>query len=104
MSVDVEIYMNNLVKFFKENPRDLLNLVPKEKEDEFYIKIKEVAYSNHENGEEASLTQKQLIDICRVLNGRSLEEKGASEKSISVEEFLDDRVFWEFNKGYFCLN
>ena len=38
MSVDVEIYMNNLVKFFKENPRDLLNLVPKEKEEEFYIK------------------------------------------------------------------
>ena len=35
MSVDVEIYMNNLVKFFKENPKDLLNLVPKEKEEEF---------------------------------------------------------------------
>jgi hypothetical protein len=104
MSVDVEIYMNNLVKFFKENPRDLLNLVPKEKEDEFYIKIKEVAYTNHEKGEEASLTQKQLIDICRVLNGKSLEDKGASEEKILNEEFLDDRVFREFKNGYFCLN
>ena len=98
MSVDVEIYMNNLVKFFKENPKDLLNLVPKEKEEEFYIKIKEVAYTNHEKGEDAPLTQKQLIDICRVLNGRSLEDKGASEKKIYSEEFLDDRVFvkWIF--------
>jgi len=37
MSVDVEIYMNNLIKFFRENPKDLLNLIPKNKEDEFYI-------------------------------------------------------------------
>ena len=35
MSVDVEIYMNNLVKFFRENQKDLLNLVPKDKEEEF---------------------------------------------------------------------
>jgi hypothetical protein len=104
MSVDVEIYMNNLVKFFKENPKDLLNLVPKEKEEEFYIKIKEVAYTNYEKGEDAPLTQKQLIDICRVLNGRSLEDKGVSEKKILSEEFLDDRVFIKFKDGYFCLN
>ena len=43
MSVDVDIYMNNLVKFFKSNPKDLLSLVPKDKEEEFYSKIKEVA-------------------------------------------------------------
>ena len=98
MSVDVEIYMNNLVKFFKENPRDLLNLVPKEKEEEFYIKIKEVAYTNHEKGEDASLTQKQLNDICRVLNSQSIKE------THSKEEFLDDRVFVKFKNGYFCLN
>ena len=46
MSVDVEIYMNNLIKFFRENPKDLLNLIPKNKEDEFYIKIKERAAQN----------------------------------------------------------
>ena len=75
MSVDVEIYMNNLVKFFKENPRDLLNLVPKEKEEEFYIKIKEVAYTNHEKGEDAPLTQKQLIDVCVEINGKTSKKK-----------------------------
>lgn len=90
--------MNNLVKFFRENQKDLLNLVPKDKEEEFYIKIKEVAYTNHEKGEDASLTQKQLNDICRVLNSQSIKE------THSKEEFLDDRVFVKFKNGYFCLN
>jgi len=98
MSVDVEIYMNNIVKFFRENPKDLLNLVPKEKEEQFYIKIKEIAYTNHEKGEDAPLTQKQLSDICKVLNEQSVEEKH------SKKEFLDDRVFKKFKNGYFCLN
>ena len=70
MSVDVEIYMNNIVKFFKENPKDLLNLVPKSKEEEFYVKIREVALLNAEKGEDANLTQKQLTEICVVLNGK----------------------------------
>ena len=50
MNVDVEIYMNNIVKFFKSNPKDLLNLVPKEKEEEFYNKIREVAIENSDKG------------------------------------------------------
>ena len=45
--VDVEIYMNNIIKFFRENPTDLLNLVPKDKEQYFYTKIKEVAIENY---------------------------------------------------------
>lgn len=99
MSVDVEIYMNNLIKFFKDNPKDLLNLIPKTKEDEFYIKIKEVAVQNYDKGEEAALTQPQLIDICRVLNGQVIEEK-IKEK---VEE-LDPRIFIKFKNSYICLN
>ena len=95
MSVDVEIYMNNLIKFFRENPKDLLNLIPKNKEDEFYIKIKEVASQNYDKGEEAALTQPQLIDICRVLNGQVIEEK---------DEELDKRIFIKYKNGYICLN
>ena len=95
MSVDVEIYMNNLIKFFRENPKDLLNLIPKNKEDEFYIKIKEIAFQNYEKGEEAALTQPQLIDICRVLNGQVIDDK--------IEE-LDKRIFIEYKNGYICLN
>ena len=81
MSVDVEIYMNNIVKFFKSNPNDLLNLVPKDKEDEFYDKIRETAVQNVDKGEDAPLTQKQMIDICVVLNGKiPKEDKIVEEK------------------------
>lgn len=68
MSVDVDIYMNNIIKFFRQNPKDLLNLIPKDKEEEFYVKIREVAFENVEKGKEVSLTQKQLIEICKELN------------------------------------
>jgi hypothetical protein len=93
MSVDVEIYMNNIVKFFKENPKDLLNLVPKSKEEEFYIKIREVALLNSEKGEDANLTQKQLMEICVVLNGKH----PVIDKKIKG-------IFIETKYGQICLN
>jgi len=65
--------MNNIIKFFRQNPKDLMNLVPKNKEEEFYVKIREVAVENIENGKEVSLTQKQLIDVCRELNVKKIE-------------------------------
>jgi hypothetical protein len=93
MSVDVEIYMNNIVKFFRENPKDLLNLVPKDKEEEFYNKIREQAFKNYEKGEEASLTQIQLMEICVKLNGK--------------DPVLDKKVkdiFITTKYGLICLN
>ena len=93
MSVDVEIYMNNLVKFFRENPKDLLNLIPKEREEEFYIKIKETAYSNHEKGEDASLTHNQLVDICSELKG---------EKQIYHQNI--QKILIKTNFGGYSLN
>ena len=73
MSVDVEIYMNNIIKFFRDNPKDLLNLVPKDKENEFYQKMKEQAFENYEKGDEIPLTQQQIILICVELNQTQLE-------------------------------
>lgn len=94
MSVDVEIYMNNIIKFFRENPKDLLNLVPKSKEEEFYQKLRETAYRNYDKGEEASLTQNQIIEICVQLNGGP---KKVSENSVS-------NLFVKTNFGEYCLN
>lgn len=91
MSVDVEIYMNNIVKFFKSNPNDLLNLIPKDKEDEFYEKIREVASKNAENGEDAPLTQKQMIEICVVLNGKTVKEDKKIEEKL--ESYMLDTKF-----------
>jgi hypothetical protein len=68
MSVDIEIYMNNIIKFFRENPMDLISLVPKDKEKHFYTKIKEIVIENYEKGEDVTLTQSQLINVCSEIN------------------------------------
>jgi hypothetical protein len=68
MNIDVEIYLNNFVKFFNENPSDLANLIPYEKKDEFFTKVKEVVVENVKKGDDASLTRKQLIDLCAEIN------------------------------------
>ena len=88
MSVDVEIYLNNLIKFFRQNPNDLLNLVPKHKEEEFYRKLREKAFENYEKGDEISLTQDQITKICIDLDPM---------KSI-------ERLFRRTPFGFYCLN
>ena len=74
MNVEVEIYLNNIIKFFKQNPHDLLTLIPKEKEEDFYIQIRNIALSNIQDGRDATLTQQQMIDICREINVGSLKK------------------------------
>ena len=86
MSVDVEIYMNNIIKFFKDNPKDLLNLVPKDKENEFYLKMKEQAFENYEKGEEIPLTQQQIILICVELNQTQLESPKMTMSNLLAEK------------------
>jgi hypothetical protein len=73
MNVDVEIYMSNIIKFFKENPQDLLNLVPESKKNEFFDKVRGLAITNADKGDEVSLTRQQLIDICVEINGKPKE-------------------------------
>lgn len=85
MNVDVEIYMSNIIKFFKTNPNDLINLVPKEKEDEFYQKIREAATNNIDNGEDVTLTQKQMIGICLTLNNKKSDEDKKEVNKIVME-------------------
>jgi hypothetical protein len=68
MNIDVDIYIKNIIKFFKSNPEELLSLVPKNKEHVFYDKIKEVAIINSTNGDEVALTKKQFVDICLEIN------------------------------------
>lgn len=85
MNVDVEIYMSNIIKFFKTNPNDLINLVPKEKEDEFYQKIREAATNNIDNGEDVTLTQKQMIGICLTLNNKKSNEEEKEVNKIVME-------------------
>lgn len=70
MNVDVEIYLNGVIKFFKSNPKDLFTLIPEGKELDFYDKIREVSLINLDKGDDVSLTQKQILEICLILNGK----------------------------------
>lgn len=67
-NVDVEIYVNNLTRFFDKNPEDLKSLIGNTDKDIFYEKIKDQAQKNLESGEHIELTQKQIIDICVEIN------------------------------------
>ncbi len=74
MNLEVELYMSNVIKFFNENPKDLVKFVTQDKKDEFFQKIKEKALENVEMGEEVVLTQQQFIDICLVMNEQQVKE------------------------------
>ena len=107
MSVDVEIYMNNIVKFFKENPNDLLNLVSKTKEEEFYSKLREVAFQNYENGEEVNLTREQIIEICANIHGKTkkiVKEKKEPTKSLTIDEILNHPKYQELSLDHLLVS
>jgi hypothetical protein len=62
-NVDVEIYINQFISFFNNNPNDLLQLIGDVLKDDFYDRVKQQSLDNIENGEDVSLTQKQIISI-----------------------------------------
>jgi hypothetical protein len=70
MNIDVEIYIKNFINFFENNPNELLQLIGDTLKEVFYDNVKEQCYKNLDNGEDITLTQKQLMDICVILNGK----------------------------------
>lgn len=94
-NVDVEIYINQFISFFEKNPNDLLLLIGDTVKEKFFSKVKERCYYNYQQGEEISLTQKQIIDIVVEIK---LEEMDKG-KSILIH-----KVFEQNRLGIFCLN
>ncbi len=70
-NVECEIYISNMINFFEKNPNDLIDMIGNEDKQRFYDKIREYVYKNFENGEEVTLTQKQLIEIVLDLNNKN---------------------------------
>jgi hypothetical protein len=68
MNVDIEVYLNGIIKFFKDNPKDLLSLMPKEKEGDFYSMLRKFSCENYDKGEDYVLTRNQILEICVQLN------------------------------------
>lgn len=94
-NVDVDIYITQLKTFFQKNPESLKELIGDANEDEFYSKVEEQSYKNSENGDEVSLTQKQLIEL--VANLLNLKKKDKIEQNIVG-------IFQKTNFGLISLN
>ena len=61
--VDVEIYMNQLIGFFENNPNDLIQLIGTLQKDEFYQKLRSRCEKNVEEGLDLVLTKEQIINV-----------------------------------------
>ena len=92
MNVDVEVYISGLVKFFKENPKDLLSLVPKNKEQDFYRMLKEFSFENYKKGDDYVLTRKQILEICVQLNEKKRLESSNTETVYDLTDRLNTAI------------
>lgn len=90
MNIEVQIYVSNFIKFFKENPDDLFNLIGDKSSDDFFDKVKLRANQNSEEGIDIELTHRQLIDIVLELNEMGyIKEEDITE--ILNEPFMDSK-------------
>jgi hypothetical protein len=92
-NVEVEIYLNQFITFFDNNPNDLIDLIGDVLKETFYEKVREQSYKNFEEGNDVSLTNSQLINI--VVELKKVDE---------IKPELIDKVFEYTNFGLICLN
>ena len=92
---EVEIYINQFKGFFDKNPNDLTDLIGDVLKSKFYDEVKDQSTTNYENGDEVSLTHKQIIDIVVKLKKNS--------KKSEVKKNVSD-IFQETNFGRIYLN
>jgi hypothetical protein len=95
-NLDVEIYMNQFVTFFENNPNDLLELIGDSNRESFYDLVKEQCEKNLGSGDEVSLTQHQIIEIVVKLKKVNLE----THKMVVIV----DKVFQSTSFGIIGLN
>ena len=74
-NVDCEVYISGFISFFEKNPKDLNTLIGNVDKEKFFMEIRIAVYQNFDNGEELTLTQKQLLDILVKLHKNSQEVK-----------------------------
>lgn len=93
--LDVDIYMNNIIKFFDNNPNDLKTLIGDLDKKLFYDKVREQAVKNDNGGEGIELTQRQFADIIAKMFGKD-------KKGKETEENVN--LFFKTKYGSFCMN
>lgn len=62
-NVDIEIYLNQLINFFENNPNDLMILIGDLQKDDFYKKLRERCEKNLEEKKEIVLSKDQIVSI-----------------------------------------
>jgi len=62
MSVDIEIYMNQLIEFFEKNPNDLMSLIGNSQKEEFYQKLRSKCEKNFKEGKDIVLSKEQIVE------------------------------------------
>jgi hypothetical protein len=95
-NIDVELYMNQFVNFFDNNPNDLMVLIGNLKKDMFYDLVRDQCEKNLYSGTEVSLTQHQIIEI--VVKLKNIDLKNA-QMGVIV-----DKLFQSTKFGTICLN
>jgi hypothetical protein len=106
MNVDIEVYLNGIIKFFKDNPKDLLSLMPKEKEGDFYSMLRKFSCENYDKGEDYVLTRNQILEICVQLNDpkkmlnpiKMIEVNELDELKLRLDQALKDEEYEEAAK------
>jgi hypothetical protein len=93
-NVDIEIYFSQFKTFFRENPRELENLIGKGSPEEFFTEVYNKILENNEKGDNLELTQRQIIDVVLKINQMGYEK----EKQVPMS------VFTETKFGQICLN
>jgi len=92
---EINKYINQLKKFFDENPNDLYDLIGKMDSDKFYKKVGVIAQKNYQETGLVEIKQNQLIDIVIDL----YEEMGHTPTKIEI-----DGIFQKTSPGFICLN
>ena len=72
LNVDIEIYLAELKKFFKENPNDLIDVIGDSDAGKFFDEVKKQALLNVDKGEDPQLTKNQMMLIVFDLKKSSL--------------------------------
>jgi hypothetical protein len=86
---EVEIYLNQFMVFFKKNPNDLSSMIGNSLEEIFFEKVREKSILNFKNGEDVTLTRKQILDIVVDLKTPSKTENGKINDIIFNTKFGD---------------
>ena len=94
-NVDVEIYINQFKTFFNNNPNDLIQLIGDVLKDDFYDRVKQQSLDNVENGEDVSLTQKQIISIV-------VELKKSQNDEVDMDKIKS--IIYHTQFAHFSLN